>query len=93
MIDAVECRRQIRVKSPEPFRVPSLDYLVNRLDRVVAATAGPEAVGLRLEPCLPFGLQCVFHPCLQHAISYHRDGRFILPLLSWRVGIFTFSGV
>ena len=73
MIDAVECRRQIRVKSPEPFRVPSLDYLVNRLDRVVAATAGPEAVGLRLEPCLPFGLQCVFHPCLQHAISYHRN--------------------
>ena len=59
MVDPVERRRQVRVEYPPPGRVGALADLVDGLDRVMAATAGPEPVGPRLEPGLPLGLQRV----------------------------------
>jgi hypothetical protein len=41
MVDVVECRFQVRVENPLPFRVFALDDLVYRLDRIVASTARP----------------------------------------------------
>ena len=71
--DPVECPGQICVQRPQPFRAPALDDLVDRLDRVMAATAGPESVGLRLEPRLPLGLQRAEHPRLLHAVNDDRN--------------------
>ncbi len=76
MIDPVERRRQVRVEHPPAVWVgtaAALTHLEDRLDRVVAATAGPKAIGLRFEPCLPLRLQRVDHASLQHAIDDHRD--------------------
>ena len=41
MVDAVECRRQVRVKYPCSARVLPLSRLIDSLDRVMAATARP----------------------------------------------------
>ncbi len=81
MIDAVECPGQVRVKDPSPLAAVAAQRLENDLDRVVAAPSGPEPVGSRFEPGLPFGFQRVLHACLLHAVGDHRDGVFILPLL------------
>jgi hypothetical protein len=71
MADPVERRRQVRVQHPPPGRAGALAHLVDGLDRVMAATAGPESIGPRLEPCLPFGLQRVRRQGLQRPVGDH----------------------
>jgi hypothetical protein len=71
--DAVERPSQICVQRPQAFRASALDDLVDRLDRVMAAAAGPESVGPRLEPCLPLGLQRVRDACPVAPVENHGD--------------------
>ena len=73
MGDQVERRCQVRVQRPQPPRALALGGHVDGLDRVLAAAARPESVGLRLEPRLPLGLQRVHDPCLVHAVEDHRN--------------------
>ena len=79
--DAVERPGQICVQNPRPLRASALGDLEAGLDRVMAAAAGPESVGLRLEPRLPLGLQRVDDPCLMTPIGDHGDGGIKLHLL------------
>ena len=79
--DAVERPGQICVQNPLSFRALALDDLVDRLDRVMAATSGPEPEGPRLEPRRPLGFQRVDHSCLMHAINDHGHGAIKLHLL------------
>jgi hypothetical protein len=52
VIDTVECRCQVGVEDPAAVGVTTRYRREDRLDRVVTATAGTEAVGLRLRlPC------------------------------------------
>jgi hypothetical protein len=75
----VERRCQICVWRPLPLRALALDDPVDRFDRVVAAAARPEAVGLRLEPRLALGLQRTDDPCLMAPIGDHgNSGRAAL---------------
>ena len=67
--DAVECPCQVCVKRPPPLRVLALGGVEDRFDRVVAAAAGPESIGPRLEPRFPLGLQRTRDPCLMAAIE------------------------
>src|SRR5205814_5629752 len=67
--------------------------LEDGLDRVMAAAAGPETIRPRLEPRFPLRLQRAGHDCLQYAVSGHRDGRFILPLLQPCVGFPVLCGM
>jgi DNA invertase Pin-like site-specific DNA recombinase len=69
--DPVERRRQVRVQSPPPGRAGALAHLVDGLDRVVAATAGPEPVRPRLEPGLPLGFQRARRQGLQPPVGDH----------------------
>src|SRR5665811_2212875 len=62
MIDAVESRCQVCVQGPPPLGVRTLGDVEDGLDRIMAATARPKAIGLRFEPCFPLGLQCVDDP-------------------------------
>lgn len=71
VIDAVERRCQIRVEHPHPLGPWALASGVDRLDRVMTATAGPEPVGPCLEPCLPLRFQCVEHDRLQRTVGDH----------------------
>ncbi len=71
--DAVERPGQTCVQNPPPFRAVALDGLVDRLDRVVAATARPEPIGPRLEPGLPLGLQRIDRPSLVCSVGDHCD--------------------
>jgi hypothetical protein len=64
---------QVCVQNPPPSRAWALDDLVDRLDRVVAAAAGPKPVGLRLEPGLPLGFQRVERTRLVHAVNDDRN--------------------
>ena len=81
--DAVERPGQIRVQHPQSLRALALGDLVDGLDRVMAAAAGPEPIGLRLEPRLPLGLQRVDDPCLMARDRRSREslmaGAWLLP--------------
>ena len=88
MAEPVECRLEISVQRPQPFRELAARDGVDGHDRVMAAPARPEPVGLRLEPGLPLGLQRVHRQGLQPPVGDHGDGRFILPLLQPCVGMF-----
>src|SRR5450759_5852786 len=68
MIDAVESRCQVCVQGPPPLGIRTLGDVEDGLDRIMAATARPKAIGLRFEPCFPLGLQRVDDPGL--AVSY-----------------------
>nr|WP_246203446.1 hypothetical protein [Streptomyces tailanensis] len=59
LVDAVEHPCQIRVETPPAVRVLAPDRSEDRLDGVMAATVGPKAVRLRLEPCLRLGCRRV----------------------------------
>ena len=61
--DAVERPGQICVEHPPSLRALAARCAVDRVDRVMAAAAGPKPVGPRLEPGLPLGLQRVDDPC------------------------------
>src|SRR5215211_5551303 len=78
MVDPVECRRQVRVEDPHPFGPLALAGGVDRLDRVMAATAGPKPVGSRLEPCLPLRLQRIDRDRLPSAVGDHRYPKWTL---------------
>ena len=93
MAEPVEGRRQVRVENPPAVRVTTRNRAEDRLDRVMAAAARPKAVGPRFEPRLPLGFQGTEDDSLQGSVRDDGDGRFILPLLSWRVGIFLFLGI
>jgi hypothetical protein len=80
MLDRVECPGQIRVQDPSTLAAIAAQRLEDDLDRVVAAAAGPESVGSRLEPGLPFGFQRVLHACLLHAVSDHGNPEWALLL-------------
>ena len=85
--DLVECACQISIKNPHPLGFPA-QGAEQRLYRVVTAATRPEPVRTGLEPGLPLGLQRITYPCLMTPIRDNRDGRFILPLLQPRVGMF-----
>ena len=53
MAEPVECRLQVGVECPQPFGILAGCRGVDGHDRVMAAAAGPESVGPRLEPGLP----------------------------------------
>jgi hypothetical protein len=76
MVDPAGRRCQVRTGHPHAAAraITALACLVDGLDRVMAATAGPEAIRPRLEPCLPLRLQGAGHACLPRAVSDHRDG-------------------
>ena len=69
--DAVERPCEVCVQRPQPLRVLALGGVEDRFDRVLAAAAGPESVGPRLEPRFPLGLQRAHDPCLMAAIENH----------------------
>ena len=71
--DAVKRPGQISVQHPLALRAFALDDLIDGLDRVMAATAGPKSIGLRLKCGLPFRFQRVRDPCLKGAVHDHRD--------------------
>ena len=71
MVEAVERRRQVGVEHPQTLRVGAARRRVDRHDRVVAATARTEPVGLRLEPGLPLGLQRVHRQGLKAPVGDH----------------------
>ena len=71
MVEPVECRRQVGVEHPQTLRVGAARRRVDGHDRVVAATTRPKAVGLRLEPGLPLGLQRVDRQGLQRPVGDH----------------------
>ena len=84
MVDSVECRFQVGVEHPQAFGVLAARRRVDGHDRVMAATAGPEAVDLRLEPCLPLGLQRVQRQSLKASVGDH--GNSERALFSIRLG-------
>jgi hypothetical protein len=59
----------------------------------MASAAFSEPMGLVREPRLEVRLQQEVYYFAGELVGPRRDGRFILPLLSWRVGIFLFLGV
>src|SRR6266702_2231245 len=87
VVDSVERRSQIRVQRPRALGHRAFAHLVDRLDRVVAASARPEPVRSGLEPGLPLGFQRAADPVLVTAVHDHWDGDFILPLLQSRAGL------
>jgi hypothetical protein len=70
--DPVKRPGQVRVEHPQAPGI-LLGDLKDRFDRVVAATAGPKPIGLRLKPRLPLGLQRIHDPRLVHTVENHRD--------------------
>lgn len=71
MGDQVERRCQVGVQCPQSLRALALGDCIDGLERVLAAAAGPESIGLRLKPRLPLGLQRVEDPCLVAPIDDH----------------------
>lgn len=71
MVDPVERRRQFRIKDPYPLGPWALAGGIDRLDRIMAATAWSEPIGSRLEPCLPLRFQRMERDRLQRAVSDH----------------------
>jgi site-specific DNA recombinase len=69
--DSVKRPGQISVQNPPSFRAVAFRDMADRLDRVVAATAGPKPVGLRLKPGLPLRLQRIHDPGLMDPIENH----------------------
>src|SRR5579859_4055387 len=71
MINAVECRGQVRIQRPYPLGHPAFAGHVDRLGGVLAAAARPEPVGSGLEPGLPLGFQRVTDSALVTAVRNH----------------------
>ena len=84
MVDPVERGGQVCVQHPTAVRVTSPHRAIDRLDRILTTTSGPEPVGPRLEPCLPLRLQRVRDPGLVHPVTHHRDPQ--RPLFPIRLG-------
>jgi hypothetical protein len=78
VVDPVERRRQIGVEDPPAVRVAARYRAEDRLDRIVAAAARAEAVGLRLEPRFPLRFQRAQDNSLEGSVPDHRDGGFIV---------------
>jgi hypothetical protein len=73
MIDLVERRGQVGVQRPHPFGPRAFAGVVDRADRVVAATARAEPVRAGFEPGLPLGFQRGTDPALMAPVRDHRD--------------------
>ena len=73
MVDPVEGRCQVGIEHPPAAGVGTPGHFVDRLDCVVTTAAGPEAIRLRLEPCLPLGFQRIDDQGLQCPIDDDRD--------------------
>jgi len=71
MAEPVKCRLQVGVEHPQSPGILAGCRGVDGHDRVMAAPAGPEAVGSRLEPGLPLGLQRVQRQGLQRPVGDH----------------------
>lgn len=56
MVDIVKCRFQVGVEHPQAFGVLTFGRFADGYDRVMTAPAGAKTVGLRSEPCFPFGI-------------------------------------
>jgi hypothetical protein len=69
--EPVKCRCQVGVEYPQPPGVLAGCRGVDGHDRVMAAPAGPESVGSRLEPGLPLGLQRVQRQGLKRPVGDH----------------------
>jgi site-specific DNA recombinase len=69
MGDPVKRPGQISVQHPQALRAPALDDLKDGLDRVMAATARPKPIGLRLKPGLPLRLQRIDDPSLMGPVE------------------------
>jgi hypothetical protein len=75
--DPVKRRRQVRIEHPGPARggtAAAFAHLEDGLDRVMAATARPEPIRLRLEPRFPLWFQCISRHGLQRPVGDHGDG-------------------
>jgi hypothetical protein len=59
MVDFVERRGQVGIERPHALGQQPRAYVVDRIDRVMAAAARPEPVRSGLEPGLPLRLQRV----------------------------------
>jgi hypothetical protein len=84
VIDAVECRSQVRVQHPPPDRVLPVDGVEDGLDRVLAAASGPKPIRSRLEPGFPFRLQRGRHPSLQDPVDDHGNAERTTPAVRFR---------
>jgi hypothetical protein len=95
-----DLQQDLVIQRPETVGDVSLDKprgpdpgIADFPQRGMASAAFPEPVGLVRELRLIIRLQEQAHYLADQFIGPRRDGRFILPLLSWRVGIFLFPGV
>ena len=70
---------EVRVQHPQPLRGLAARGGVDGHDRVVAAPARPEPVGLRLEPGLPLGLQRVHRQGLKRPVGDHGNPEAATP--------------
>ena len=73
VIDLVERRGQIGVQRPHPLGPRAFAGVVDRADRVVAATSRTEPVGAGFEPGLPLRFQRGADPALVAAVRDHRN--------------------
>ena len=71
MAEPVECRLQVSVEYPQPPGILAGCRGVDGHDRIMAAPARPESIGLRLEPGLPLRFQRVDCQGLQPPVSDH----------------------
>jgi hypothetical protein len=69
--EPVERRLQVGIEHPQPLGELAARRDVDGHDRVMAAAAGPESVGLRLEPGLPFRLQRTQRQRLKGPVGDH----------------------
>jgi hypothetical protein len=71
--DPVKRPGQIGVENPPSPSALALGDLEDGLDSVMAATARPESVGPRFEPCFSLGLHRVHDPSLMDPVEDHRN--------------------
>jgi site-specific DNA recombinase len=69
VVDFIERRSQVRVQRPQAFGHRPFTRRVDHADRVLAATARPEPIRLRLEPGLPLRFQRVTDPSLVASVQ------------------------
>jgi hypothetical protein len=76
MIDLVERRGQVGVQRPHPLGPRAFAGVVDRADRVLAATARAKAIRTGFEPGFPLGFQGGADSALMAAVRDHRDSEW-----------------
>jgi hypothetical protein len=79
VIDPVERRFQVCVERPLPAWVAALAGPKDGLDRIMATTARPKPVRLRLKPRLPLRFQRSQDNRLERSVSQNRNAQRALP--------------